>query len=128
MENIASIAAQIRDVFDSYEAALLANNIDALNEFFWRDPATVRLSPGGGLYGYDEIVQFRQRRDVSDIARKLDRVEILVLGPGLGVANAEYTRYGSGRRGAQSQVWKLFPEGWRIVSAHVSLEPAAATA
>lgn len=122
MNDEVRVAAEIRDAFDRYEAALMANDIDALNAFFWRDPATVRLSPEGGLYGYDEIVQFRRKRDVSDIVRKLDRVQILVLAAGLGVATAEYTRLGSGRRGAQSQVWKFFPEGWRIVSAHVSLQ------
>lgn len=114
-------ANEIRAAFDAYEAALMANDVKALSNFFWRDPAAVRLSPDGGLYGYDEIAAFRAKREVSDIARDLLRVEILVLAPDLGVANAEYRRRNSGRRGAQSQVWRMFPEGWRVVSAHVSL-------
>lgn len=122
MEDNAQTAAEIRAAFDNYEAALMANDVDTLSALFWRDPRAVRLSPDGGLYGYDEIASFRRGRDTSDIARNLGRVEILVLAPDLGVATAEYVRRGSGRRGAQSQVWKRFPEGWRIVSAHVSLE------
>ena len=43
----------------------------------------------------------------------------------MAVATAEYRRTGSGRRGAQSQVWVRRPEGWRIASAHVSLGSAA---
>jgi ketosteroid isomerase-like protein len=119
MEN--ETAKAIRAAFDAYEAALMSNDADALSGFFWRDPRAVRLSADGGLYGYDEISAFRAKRDVSDIARDLLRVEILVLAPDLGVANAEYRRRNSGGKGAQSQVWKKFEDGWRIVAAHVSL-------
>jgi len=121
MNSEATTAAEIRAAFDSYEAALMANDVDALSGFFWRDPRAVRLSAGGGLYGFDEIAAFRKGRNVSDIERDLTRVEILVLAPDLGVANTEYRRRNSELNGAQSQVWKRFAEGWRIVSAHVSL-------
>lgn len=114
--------AAIRAEFDAYEAALIGNDVTALTGFFWTDPRAVRLSPGGGLYGFEEIAAFRKGRDASDVARVLERVTILALGPDCGVASAEYRRTGSGRRGAQSQTWVRFPEGWRIVAAHVSLE------
>jgi hypothetical protein len=52
---------------------------------------------------------------------ELLRVDVVAFGPDFGVATAEYRREKSGRRGAQSQVWMRRPEGWRIVSAHVSL-------
>jgi hypothetical protein len=55
------------------------------------------------------------------VARELLRVDVVALAADLGVATAEYRRLGSGRRGAQSQVWMRRPKGWRIVSAHVSL-------
>lgn len=122
----ARVTAEIRAAFDRYEAALMTNDVASLVDFFWRDPRAVRLSPGGGLYGFDEIARFRQARDASDIARDLIRVDILVLGPDLGVANAEYRRRRSRRRGAQSQIWKRMTGGWRIVSAHVSLDPEPA--
>ena len=118
-------AREIRAAFDAYEAALLTNDVEALSGFFWRDRRAVRLSAEGSLYGYDEIAVFRAKRDVSDIARDLLRVEIVALAADIGVANAEYRRRASGRKGAQSQVWKRFAEGWRIVSAHVSLETPA---
>jgi hypothetical protein len=125
MNSEAMTAGEIRVAFDNYEAALMANDVDALSSFFWRDPRAVRLTAGGGAYGYDEIAAFRKGRNVSDIERDLTRVEILVLAPDLGIANAEYRRRNSGVKGAQSQVWKRFDEGWRIVSAHVSLEAKA---
>ncbi|MEM1130477.1 MAG: AtzH-like domain-containing protein [Pseudomonadota bacterium] len=119
----AAVAAEIRAEFDAYEAALTSNDVAALAGFFWEDPRVVRLGSDGGLYGHDQIVGFRKGRDVSDIARDLSEIRILVLGPDLGVATCEYRRLGSGRRGAQSQVWRRRPEGWRIVSAHVTLMP-----
>jgi ketosteroid isomerase-like protein len=117
----AAVAAEIRAEFDAYEAALQANDVAALSGFFWQDPRAVRLSGDGGLYGYDEIAAFRRGRDTSDVARELLRVDVVALAADLGVATAEYRRLGSGRRGAQSQLWMRRPEGWRIVSAHVSL-------
>ena len=116
-------ATEIRAAFDAYEAALAANDVAALSGFFWEDPRAVRLGPGGGLYGHAAIAAFRRGRDVSDIAREITEVRIVVLAPDIGVATCEYRRIVSGRRGAQSQVWQRLPEGWRIVSAHVSLEP-----
>ena len=111
----------MRAAFDGYEAALGANDVAALTGYFWQSPRAVRLMTEGGLYGIEAIAAFRKGRDVSDIARELTRVDIVALGPDVAVATAEYRRTGSGRRGAQSQVWVRRPEGWRIASAHVSL-------
>jgi ketosteroid isomerase-like protein len=117
----AAIAAEVRAAFDGYEAALAANDVDALTAFFWDDPRVVRLTAEGGAYGPDQIAAFRKGRDVSDLARELLRVDVVVLGPDVAVATAEYRRTGSGRRGGQSQVWLRTGAGWRIASAHVSL-------
>ncbi|WP_118135158.1 AtzH-like domain-containing protein [Oceanicella sp. SM1341] len=119
----AAVEAEIRAEFEAYEAALGANDVERLTGFFWEDARAVRLAPGGGLYGHAEIARFRRARDVSDSARDLSEVRITAFSPDFGTATCEYRRRGSGRRGAQSQVWMRRPEGWRIVSAHVSLEP-----
>ncbi|WP_417720086.1 AtzH-like domain-containing protein [Salipiger sp.] len=117
-----AVEAEIRAQFDAYEAALHGNDVERLAAFFWEDRRAVRLGPDGGLYGHDRITAFRRGRDVTDIERDLHEVRILALGPDAGVATCEYRRKGSGRKGAQSQVWMRRPEGWRIVSAHVSLQ------
>ncbi|WP_138470059.1 AtzH-like domain-containing protein [Poseidonocella sp. HB161398] len=119
----ASTEAEIRAEFDAYEAALAANDVARLTGFFWEDPRAVRLAPGGGLYGHAEIAAFRRNRDVPDTARELSEVRITAFSADFGTATCEYRRLGSGRRGRQSQVWMRRPEGWRIVSAHVSLDP-----
>ena len=120
---LAEVERDVRAAFDGYEAALGTNDVPALAEFFWNDPRTVRIGPEGGRYGHDDITAFRKARDVSDIARELYETRILPLSEDVAVATTEYRRTGSGRRGAQSQVWVRRPEGWRIASAHVSLQP-----
>jgi ketosteroid isomerase-like protein len=119
----AAVEAEIRAAFDAYEAALVGNDVEALIGFFWNDPRAVRLGADGGLWGFDAIAAFRRVRDAQDVGRTLARVEIVALSPEIGVANALYRRTGSGRDGAQSQVWLRTQEGWRIASAHVSLAP-----
>ena len=116
-----AVAAEIRTAFDAYELALRSNDVESLIGFFWDDSRAVRLMNESGLYGIDEIAEFRNGRPTDDLARELLRVDVVAFGPDLGVATAEYRRTGTGRRGAQSQVWMRRPEGWRIVSAHVSL-------
>jgi len=113
-----AVETEVRGVFDGYEAALGTNDVAALTAYFWQSPRAVRLMTDGGLYGIEAIAAFRKGRDVSDLAREHTRVDIVALGPDVA---AEYRRTGSGRRGAQSQVWVRRPEGWRIASAHVSL-------
>ncbi len=73
------------------------------------------------LDGIDEIRAFRNGRGGSP-QRRLARVEIATYGDDFATANAEFFRAGSERRGRQSQSWVRFADGWKVVSAHVSLE------
>ncbi len=117
----ATAAAEIRAAFEAYETALAANDVAALAGFFWEDPRAIRMTTEGGLYGHAAIAAFRAGRDVSGLARALERVEVVAWSPDFGVATAEYRRLASGARGSQTQVWMRRPEGWRIVAAHVSV-------
>jgi Protein of unknown function (DUF3225) len=46
---------------------------------------------------------------------------ITTYGTEFATANTEFQREGSAKSGRQSQTWMRTPEGWRVVSAHVSL-------
>ncbi|RAI02511.1 DUF3225 domain-containing protein [Acuticoccus sediminis] len=116
-----AVEAEVREAFDAYERALNTNDVAALIDAFAEGPRTVRMMNDSGLFGIDEIAAFRKGRDVADIERTLTRVEIVGLSPEIAVASATYTRKVSGKKGAQTQVWQRGDEGWRIVSAHVSL-------
>jgi len=118
--NIPEVLAEVRDAFDRYEAALNANDVAALDEAFWNSPHTIRYGLGENLYGRDEILGFRRSRPPVDLRRKLLRSTITTYGRDFATANCEFLKLDSNRRGRQSQAWMRTPEGWRVVSAHVS--------
>ncbi len=74
--NLPDVVAEVTVAFARYEAALVANHVEVLDELFWNSPHTLRYGAGENLYGYDAIRAFRAGRS---------------------------------------------PQGWRVVSAHVSL-------
>jgi hypothetical protein len=116
---------EVRTAFKEYERALMADDIPAMDRLFLDGETTIRYGVGEVLYGIEEIRAFRKGRGGSP-QRRLGRVAITVYGnrdgPAFATANAEFFREGSDRRGRQSQSWVKFPDGWKVVSAHVSLE------
>jgi hypothetical protein len=96
-----------------------------MDRLFADAPTTVRYGVGEVLYGADEIRAFRKGRGGSP-QRRLGRVAITTYGDSFATANAEFFREGSDRRGRQSQAWVKFADGWKVVSAHVSLEGSTA--
>lgn len=119
--NDPAIVAEVRAAFDAYEQALMADDIATMDRLFHAAPTTVRYGVGEVLYGIEEIRAFRVGRGGSP-QRRLGRVEIATFGRDFATANAEFFREGATRRGRQSQSWVRFAEGWKVVSAHVSLE------
>jgi hypothetical protein len=120
--NLPEVLAEVRAAFDRYERAIVTNDVPVLTELFWNSPTTIRYGAGENLYGYDEIEAFRRGRSPIGLERVLTRVEITTYGRDFATANCEYVR--SGRSGRQSQTWMRTPEGWRVISAHVSMFPA----
>lgn len=119
--NDASTLAEMEAAFAAYERALMENDLDALDGLFWHSPLTVRIGPGQNLYGIQAIQAFRQNRVGGSPQRELLRVAITTFGSDFAIANAEFQREGGSPPGRQSQSWVRFPEGWKVVSAHVSL-------
>jgi ketosteroid isomerase-like protein len=113
--------AEVKAAFAEYERALMADDIPAMDALFHDAPTTNRFGVGEVLYGIDAIRDFRKGRGGSP-QRKLGRVAITVYGESFATADAEFFREGSHRRGRQSQAWVKFADGWKVVSAHVSLE------
>lgn len=116
-----AILAEVTAAFHDYERALMADDVPAMDRLFADAPTTVRYGVGEVLYGADEIREFRKGRGGSP-QRRLGRVAITTYGDSFATANAEFFREGSDRRGRQSQAWVKFADGWKVVSAHVSIE------
>ena len=115
------ILAEVTAAFHEYERALMADDVPAMDRLFADAPTTVRYGVGEVLYGADAIRAFRKGRGGSP-RRRLGRVAITTYGDSFATANAEFFRERSERRGRQSQVWVKFADGWKVVSAHVSIE------
>ncbi len=124
--DIAEIVAEVRAAFERYEQALSTNDLDTIDALFWDSPATLRYGPNGTLVGHAAISAFRRARDIKGVERTLKNTRITTFGRDLAVANTESDRPGSDVTGRQSQTWVRMADGWRIVSAHVSDEPAKA--
>ncbi|MBD2005521.1 MULTISPECIES: oxalurate catabolism protein HpxZ [Cyanophyceae] len=119
--NIPDVVAEVTAAFERYEKALISNDVAVLDELFWRSPHTLRFGVTENLYGYDAIATFRSQRSPVNLERSLINTTITTYGRDFATANTEFQRLGSNRTGRQSQTWMRTPEGWRIVSAHVSL-------
>lgn len=117
--------AELRALYPLYEIALVTNDVETLTNMFWASPQVMRFGVTENLYGIDEIAAFRKGRSPANLARTVKRLEIVTFGTDFGSITLEFERDVSGKitRGRQSQVWIRLPEGWRIVSAHVSLLP-----
>jgi hypothetical protein len=120
--NIPAIHAEVTDLVQLYEKALGENDIEMLDAMFWQSPNTIRYGVGECLYGIDEILAFRKARPGGSPPREVLRMEITTFGSDYATANVEFQRIGGTTIGRQSQAWARLPEGWRIVSAHVSLQ------
>jgi len=112
---------EVTEAFHAYERALMADDVAAMDGLFHDAPTTNRYGLGEVLYGIDEIRAFRKGRGGA-AQRSLGKVAITVYGDSFATADAEFFRAGSDRRGRQTQSWVRFPDGWKVVSAHVSLE------
>ena len=121
--NDPDIVAEVTAAFMAYEAALMADDIAAMDLLFHDSETTIRFGVGESLYGIEAIREFRKGRGGSP-QRTLGRVAIAAYGRDFATADAEFFRENSDQRGRQSQSWVRFPDGWKIVSAHVSLEGA----
>ncbi len=125
--NIPTTLAEVEAEFDRYETALVTNDVDALDGFFHNDARSIRYGGGENLYGYAEIQAFRAGRAPTGLARTLERTLITTYGETIAVASTLFRRDSApGKIGRQTQTWVRFPDGWRIVAAHVSVidEPA----
>lgn len=117
--NLPSVVAEVTATFERYEDALVNNKVDVLDELFWNSPHTIRYGATENLYGYDAIAQFRGSRSATNLARSLQNTVITTYGNDFATANTEFER--NGKMGRQSQTWLRTSEGWRVVSAHISL-------
>lgn len=120
--DLPEVVAEVRNAFERYEQALVANDVAALDAMFHDDARTIRYGGAENLYGYQEIEAFRAARSPVGLARTLSKTVITTYGPDHAVASTLFRRASMpGKVGRQMQTWVRLAVGWRVVAAHVSL-------
>jgi len=119
--DLPEVVAEVRREFERYERALVSNDVALLDALFRDDARTIRYGGAENLYGYAEIKAFRAARPSAGLTRTLSRTVITTYGRDLATASTLFDRPSvPGKIGRQMQTWVRFPEGWRVVAAHVS--------
>jgi hypothetical protein len=120
--DLPEVVAEVTAAFERYEKALVSNDVAVLDSIFRDDPRVIRYGGGENLYGYQEIAAFRAARSPVGLARTLSKTVITAYGRDVAVASTLFHRASmQGKVGRQMQTWVRFPEGWRVVAAHVSV-------
>lgn len=120
------VVKEISRLFEEYEVALCNNDVATLNKFFWDAEAVVRFGPMENLYGSTAIQDYRKSRPNIKLSRQISNLKVTAFGLDTGIVTLEF--YGglegqTARSGRLTQVWRNLPDGWKIVSAHVSWMP-----
>ena len=120
--DLPDVLAEVTAQFARYEDALVNNDVAVLDELFRADKRTLRYGIAENLYGYDAIMAFRAARSPVGLMRTTAKTVISTYGRDTAVASTLFYRDSApGKVGRQMQTWVRFPEGWRIVAAHVSV-------
>lgn len=123
--NLPEVVTEVTAAFERYELALLNHDVAVLDELFWNSSHTIRYGATENLYGYEAIATFRSQRPKTNLDRTLLKTVITTYGRDFATANIHYRRHSTGQIGRQTQTWLKTPEGWRVVSAHVSSLPTS---
>ena len=118
--NRPEVVADVTEVFERYEAALVANRVEELIELFWDSPLTVRYGIEESHRGHRDISAYRRTQAVATPPRALRNTVITTYGDAVASVDTEFLPTGTDLVGRQSQTWLRTPDGWRVASAHVS--------
>ena len=120
--DLPDVVAEVTAEFERYEQALISNDVAVLDQIFRVDERVIRYGGGENLYGYQEIAAFRAARSPAGLERTLSKTVITTYGRDMAIASTLFHRPSMvGKVGRQMQTWVRFPEGWRVVAAHVSV-------
>lgn len=119
--NRPDVLAEVGAAFEAYEQALVDNDVDRILSFF--DEDAVRFGLADQQVGLKEQAEWRSAQPALPPGRRLTDTIIQGYGRSVAVVTTQFGYPGGDKLGRQSQTWVRMPDGWRIVTAHVS-EPA----
>jgi hypothetical protein len=119
-----AVLAQVRAAFDRYEQALVDGDVAVLTELFWADPRCVRYGVADRQDGAAASAAWSRAHPTLPAGRRQLVTRVLEIEESAAVVTTLFGYPDGAVEGRQSQTWFRFPDGWRIVAAHVSEVPA----
>lgn len=125
--NQPDIVAEVTAAFESYERALVDNDIGTMNVLFWNAPETVRYGIAEIQHGGETIRAWRESCTPVPASRRRHRTVVTTFGHDYATVSTEFTSAATPLVGRQMQTWARLGArdarfgGWTIVAAHVSL-------
>ncbi|WP_285726033.1 AtzH-like domain-containing protein [Psychromicrobium xiongbiense] len=117
------IPGDLREAFESYEQALMANDLEALDAAFAPGPQTMRGDAAGLLVSHEAISAFRGVRGGVP-PRVIERLEYRPLAEDCALL-ISVSHYRQGGSGLQTQLWQRIGGRWLITAAHVTARAQA---
>jgi ketosteroid isomerase-like protein len=112
------VVAEVTAAFTDYEDALTADEVDRVVGFF--APGAVPFGIADQQTGLAEQRAWRRAQPPLPPGRRLKDTTVSAYGTDVAVVTTLFGYPGSDVLGRQSQTWVRLPQGWRIVTAHVS--------
>jgi ketosteroid isomerase-like protein len=112
------VIAEVTAAFEDYERALVANDVDRILGCF--APGAVRFGIADQQVGREELRRGRLAHPARPPGRRLKDTIVAAYGGDTAVVTTLFGYPGGDVLGRQTQTWVRLPDGWRIVTAHVS--------
>ncbi|MEV6345048.1 AtzH-like domain-containing protein [Actinoplanes sp. NPDC051851] len=116
--NSPEVIAEVTAAFEGYERALVANDVEAMLGYF--APEAVRFGIADQQVGIEEQRRWRLAQAPLPPGRRLKDTIISTYGESTATVTTLFGYPGRDVLGRQTQAWARLPEGWRIITAHVS--------
>jgi hypothetical protein len=120
--NTPHVVEAVTAAFIDYERALLANELDTLDAYFWHSERTVRYGVAENLQGAENIARYRRHCRPVGPGRQLLRTLVSTFGEDFATVSTEFTDGVTSRLGRQMQTWVRLDGEWKVVAAHVSID------
>jgi ketosteroid isomerase-like protein len=117
----ADAVAEVTARFEQYERDLVANDVEAMDRAFWDDARVVRYGIAEVQVGIEAIRTWRRSAAPVPATRRITSRHVLALAADVVTVDVTFVNGDAPGTGRQSQVWRRFDDGWRIVRAHVSM-------
>lgn len=120
--NRPEVVQQVTEAFIDYERALLVNEMETLDHYFWDSEHTVRYGVAENLYGAQDIAAYRRVCVPVGRGRELYNTVVSTFGEDYATVSTQFRDGETARVGRQMQTWARIDGRWQVVAAHVSID------